>query len=105
MEAAQRRGRNPWVSQAMYGQPASAFGEDGVYFSEYQEADAEPPMSCPAGHPASRKPTVGALICPVCGLMRCADGTWRLSPAFQKLEGRAEAAAPEVAFDAGEERV
>jgi hypothetical protein len=86
MTALKRVGRNPWVSKAMFGATAAAFGEYGVYYSEYQDADAEPPMPCPNGHHAYRKPSVGAFLCPSCGMMRCADGTWRLSPAFQHDE-------------------
>lgn len=90
MAAPERVGRNPWVSRAMYGKTAAAFGEYGVYYSEYRDADAEPPIPCPEGHQAYRKSSVGAFICPTCGLMRCVDSTWRLSPAFYQPKERAE---------------
>lgn len=86
MATPKRVGRNPWVSKAMFGATAAAFGEYGVSYSEYQQADAEPPIPCPNGHHAYRKLSVGAFICPTCGLMRGADGTWRLSPAFHQRE-------------------
>ncbi len=90
MVTPKRVGRNPWVSKAMFGATAAAFGEHGVYYAEYRDADAEPPIPCPNGHHAYLKPSVGAFLCPSCGLMRCADGTWRRSPAFHRGEERGE---------------
>ena len=61
-----RVGSNPEVTRAMYGQVAQAFGEAGVYFEEYRQADLQEPETCPEGHTAYFNAAVGAYVCRQC---------------------------------------
>ena len=61
-----RKGNNPWVTKAMHGSVARAFGEEGVYYEPYQWADERPAMQCPDGHKAYYRDSVGAYVCPSC---------------------------------------
>lgn len=70
-----RHGNNPWVTEAMFGETATGFRERGVYFAEYQWADEREWEPCPNGHIAYYKSSVGAHICPDCGMLYT-GGNW-----------------------------
>ena len=70
----QRKGNNPWVTNAMSSAARAAYGEAGRYFLEDENADLAGAIKCPNGHNAYVKSSVGAYICPTCGLMRCPVG-------------------------------
>lgn len=61
-----REGTNAWVTRNL---ADHSFGEAGVYFDEYRQADQTPPKTCPKGHQADFKPTVGTHVCQHCGMI------------------------------------
>jgi hypothetical protein len=61
-----RAGQNYWVTRDL-AHPWP--GEEGFYFEDQHLADQTPPMTCPHGHTADFKPTVGTHVCPQCGLI------------------------------------
>lgn len=73
----ERHGNNPWVSKSMYGETAAAFGEHGMYFTEYEAADQMPPVKCgKCNDNAWFKPTVGAYVCRNCNSVRTDNENW-----------------------------
>jgi hypothetical protein len=61
-----RAGQNHWVTRDL-AHPWP--GEEGQYFEEQRRADQTPPMTCPRGHIADFKSTVGTHVCQECGLI------------------------------------
>ncbi len=61
-----REGTNYWVTRNL---ADHSFGEAGVYFDEYRQADQTQPKRCPNGHSADFKPSVGTHVCQVCGMI------------------------------------
>lgn len=66
----QRLGDNPWVTRDL----ANPWpGEEGMYFEEQRWADEREIRTCANGHTAYFKPTVGAYVCPTCGMIYLSD--------------------------------
>ena len=58
-----RLGNNPYVTKGMHGPAARAYGEQGIYYDEYRDADQRPVKRCPDGFDAFYRPSVGTYIC------------------------------------------
>jgi hypothetical protein len=69
-----RASQNYWVTRDL----ANPWpGEEGMYFEEQRWADQTPPKTCPRGHQADFKPTVGTYVCQQCGLIYVGSSdTW-----------------------------
>ena len=61
-----RKGNNPFVTDAMHGFAARAFGEEGIYYDHLEGADRRPVEQCIDGHDVYFHPNAGTYVCQQC---------------------------------------